>query len=276
MSKQIGKDVRISRILSAEKRSLIVPLDHGLPIGPIQGITNLRQTLTKILLAQPDGVLLTPGQVQVCRDLLLGREAPAILIRVDWTNLFRSETNSEAYASICKPIDALAYGAEAVVTYLFSGYEDSTVETDNITNVAKVARECDALGIPLVVEAMARGKLLKGHEHDPKEVCIPVRMAGEIGADLIKTDYTGDKDSFRQIVNASPVPVMIAGGPKMSTLSDILQTVHDSMEAGACGIFFGRNVFQASDPAKMVKALRAMIHDNASLNDAKLIAQQSP
>ncbi len=80
-------------------------------------------------------------------------------------------------------------------------------------------------------------------------------MAGEIGADLIKTDYTGDKDSFRQIVNASPVPVMIAGGPKMSTLSDILQTVYDSMEAGACGIFFGRNVFQASDPAKMVKAL---------------------
>jgi DhnA family fructose-bisphosphate aldolase class Ia len=69
---------------------------------------------------------------------------------------------------------------------------------------------------------------------------------------------------------------MIAGGPKMSTLSDILQTVYDSMEAGACGIFFGRNVFQASDPAKMVKALRAMIHDNASLNDAKLIAQQSP
>jgi len=275
MCRHIGKDSRLSRILSSDGRGLIVPLDHGLPLGPIKGIENLRRTLTAIIPAKPDGLLLTPGQIQACHDLLLGRDAPTVLMRVDWTNLFKPEVRSEAYVSICKAIDALRYGADGVVAYLFSGYEDSSVETANIANVGKLAGECGELGIPLVVEAMARGKLLRDHAHDLDNVLAPVRMAGEIGADLIKTDYTGDKDSFTQIIEASPIPVMIAGGPRMTTPFDVFRTVSDSIEAGARGVFFGRNVFQANNPAKMVQALRAMIHEGASPEDAQLIAKQS-
>ena len=252
-----------------------MPLDHGLPLGPIEGIENLRRTLTGIIPAKPDSLLLTPGQIRACHDLLLGRDAPRVLMRVDWTNLFKSEVRSEAYVPICNAIDALRYDADGVVAYLFSGYEDSSVETANIANVAKLARECDEFGIPLVVEAMARGKLLRDHAHDLDKVLVPVRMAGEIGADLIKTDYTGDKDSFAKVIDAAPVPVMIAGGPRMNTLFDVFRTVSDSIEAGACGVFFGRNVFQADNPVKMAQALRAIIHEGASPEDAQLIAKQS-
>jgi len=275
MLRQIGKDIRIGRIFSSDKRALIVPLDHGLPIGPMRGIVNLRQTLAEILPSRPDAILLTPGQAQSCRDLLIGREKPSLLVRVDWTNLFRLDVQTEAYGSICKPEEALAYGADGVVTYLFSGYQHTSVEAANITNVANVARECESLGLPLVVESMARGKLQKGHEHDATEVSVPVRMAGEIGADLIKTDYTGDVDSFRDVVDASPVPVMVAGGPRMETPSQLFQTVADTLEAGGVGVFFGRNVFQANSPGRMVEALRAMIHDNLTVKDAERIAEHS-
>jgi DhnA family fructose-bisphosphate aldolase class Ia len=228
--------------------------------------------LAEIIPEEPDGVLLTPGQAKACREQLRKTHSPALLIRVDWTNLFQSNVETEGYVPVCSPHDASRLGGVGVVAYLFWGYESGKVRDANIRNIAELARHCDRAGMPLVVEAMARGKLVKSSKIDPELTKIAVRMAGELGADIIKADYTGDIDSFREVVNISPIPVMIAGGPEMNTPRQVLQTAADALAAGAVGVFFGRNVFQAPNPALMVRALRAIIHGDMAVEAAEKIA----
>ena len=269
----IGKDIRLSRFLDSNRRGLMIPFDHGLPLGPIPGLLNVRDILEKILEGNPDGVLLTPGQARACKELLFGKNSPSLLLRLDWTTMFK-EIGTEGYATIGTVKDAIKFGADGVVVYLFDGYHDIRTQVSNVKNVAKIARQCEDLGIPLIVEAMARGDLAKGRELDPKVMSIPIRMAAEIGADIIKADYTGQESSFREVVKSCPVPIMIAGGPKMTTESDVLQSVRDALNAGAAGVFFGRNVFQAQNPVLMVRALRHLIHENGTVSKALQILQQ--
>jgi DhnA family fructose-bisphosphate aldolase class Ia len=273
MPKSLGNAIRLARFLNpSDGKGLVVPLDHGLPIGPMRGIVNVSRMLSEIILAKPDGVLLTPGQAKACHEHLIGRDSPGLLVRIDWTNLFQTNVHTEGYVPVCSALDALKLGAVGVVTYLFWGYESGSVRDANIRNIGRTARECESLGIPLIVEAMARGKLVKEQKLDPELAKIPVRMAGELGADIIKTDYTGDTESFRQLIEASPVPVMIAGGPDMGTPRKVLQTARDAVAAGAVGVFFGRNVFQAANPRLMTTALRGVIHDGVSVDEAERTA----
>jgi len=269
----IGKDLRLSRFLDSNRRGLIIPFDHGLPLAPMPGILNVRDILEKILEGNPDGVLLTPGQARACKELLLGKNSPSLLFRIDWTTMFKG-IGSEGYATIGMVKDAVKYGADGIVTYLFDGYHDIRTQVNNVKSVAKIARQCEELGVPLIVEAMARGELVKGRELEPKVMSVPIRMAAEIGADIIKADYTGQESSFREVVASCPIPIMIAGGPKMTTESEVLQSVRDALNAGAAGAFFGRNVFQAPNPALMVKALRHLIHEDGTVNRALQILQQ--
>jgi fructose-bisphosphate aldolase/2-amino-3,7-dideoxy-D-threo-hept-6-ulosonate synthase len=273
MQTPTGKAIRLAHFLNpSDGRGLVVPLDHGLPIGPIRGIVNVNRMLSEILPAKADGVLLTPGQAKACYEHFAKRDSPGLLVRIDWTNLFQTNVQTEGYVPVCSVLDALRLGAVGVVTYLFWGYESGSVRDANIRNIGTTAQDCDSLGVPLVVEAMARGKLLRQSKLDAELAKVPVRMAGELGADIIKTDYTGDIDSFRQVVEASPVPVMIAGGPEMDTPRQVLQTASDAIQAGAIGVFFGRNVFQAPSPMLMTTALRAVIHEGTAVDEAERIA----
>lgn len=276
MVNQIGKEIRLSHILRRNGKGVVVTFDHGLPVGPMQGIIDLNETIGKMASAKPDGLLLTPGQAGVCRRHLLGLDSPALLVRVDWTTQFReSQKGSEGYGIICSPLDALRLGAEGIVTYLFSGYKDSSIEALNIQEVGRISRECDQLGLPLIVEAMALGDLVRERQLDPDLMKIPIRAAGEIGADLVKASYPGNADSFREIVRCSPVPVMIAGGPKMKTIHDALQTVRDAMDAGAIGVFFGRNVFQSANPLKTLKTFQLLVHEGASVEEAERVLRET-
>jgi fructose-bisphosphate aldolase/2-amino-3,7-dideoxy-D-threo-hept-6-ulosonate synthase len=99
-------------------------------------------------------------------------------------------------------------------------------------------------------------------------VKLAARAGAELGADIIKTNYTGDPDSFREVTKGCPVPVVIAGGPKMSTTRDVLQMVRDAIDAGGAGTSIGRNVFQASNPTKMVRAFSKIVHEGASVEEA--------
>ena len=111
-----------------------------------------------------------------------------------------------------------------------------------------------------------RGKKI-ADEYAPDVVNIAVRAGAELGADIIKTNYTGDIDSFKYIVKSVDVPVIIAGGPKTDTIPELFQLVHDSIQAGGAGLAFGRNVFQAKDPTKIVSALSKIVHLNYTVEE---------
>jgi DhnA family fructose-bisphosphate aldolase class Ia len=171
--------------------------------------------------------------------------------------------------------DAVRYGADAVIAYFFVGYEKDETETYNLENIASIARECEKLAVPFFVEPMARGKRVKGNEYEPEYVKLHVRMAAEIGADYIKTDYTGDPDSFKEAIRGCPVPVLIAGGPRLETKRETLEMAKGALDAGAAGVIFGRNVFQASDPCAMVKALRLVVHEGGEVEEALKLVERT-
>jgi len=121
-------------------------------------------------------------------------------------------------------------------------------------------------GVPLLAMLYPRGKKIND-ENAPEVVNIAVRAGAELGADIVKTNYTGDIDSFKYIVKSVNVPVIIAGGPKTDTIPDLFQLVHDSIQAGGAGVAFGRNVFQAKDPTKIVSALCKLVHLNYTVEE---------
>jgi DhnA family fructose-bisphosphate aldolase class Ia len=151
---------------------------------------------------------------------------------------------------------------------MFVGYEDPDIETREIEKNALVARACETAGIPFIIEPMARGLLAGDRRYDAELIRMHVRNAAELGADAIKTDYSGQKETFESVVEGCPVPILIAGGPKTKTLEDGLKMVEGAMQAGATGVLFGRNIFQADDPVNMLRAIRAIIHDGMGAKEA--------
>ena len=159
-------------------------------------------------------------------------------------------------------------GADAVLAYMFIGYEDAGAEVEQVEAVAHMVRACDALGIGCIIEPMARGKQADPDSYRSDYIALGVRIACEMGADLLKTDYSGSAETFRQATQAAFRPILIAGGPKTATLREPLEMVRGALDAGASGMFIGRNVFQAADPAKTMRVLRRVIHDNVDVDTA--------
>jgi fructose-bisphosphate aldolase/2-amino-3,7-dideoxy-D-threo-hept-6-ulosonate synthase len=172
--------------------------------------------------------------------------------------------NCQNKVQVCTVQEAVRLGADAVSVHVNIGAQD---ECAMLTTLGRVADECDQYGMPLLAMMYPRGPKIP-NEHDPTAVAHAARVGAELGADIIKTNYTGNIETFRHVVESCPVPVIIAGGPKAETTREILQMVHDSMKAGGAGLSIGRNVFQHENPTLMVKALVAIVHDNASVEQA--------
>jgi fructose-bisphosphate aldolase/2-amino-3,7-dideoxy-D-threo-hept-6-ulosonate synthase len=160
--------------------------------------------------------------------------------------------------------EAVRIGADAVSVHINVGAQD---EDKMLTMLGKVADECDILGMPLLAMMYPRGPKIQ-NEHAADAVAHAARLGAELGADIIKTNYTGEVETFKAVVESCPAPVIIAGGPKCKTDREILQTVHESVKAGSAGLSIGRNVFQHEDPTLMVKALAAIVHKRASVEQA--------
>jgi fructose-bisphosphate aldolase, class I len=268
-----GKTIRLARILDPERgRAAVVAFDHGLHLGVIPGTLKPLSVLTDLAEAGADAFLVGPGIARECCGVFAGRGAPGLILRLDWTNRWRAP---EALGSdegrgrlIASVEDAARLGADAVLVYMFIGYDDPDAEARQVEDVARVARACEAMGIGCIIEPMARGARVGDNPYRADFIALGARMACEIGADVLKTDYSGDAESFSRIVQASFRPVLIAGGPKTTTLRQTLEMVQGALSAGARGMFIGRNVFQSPDPRRMMRVLRALIHENLDLDGA--------
>ena len=172
---------------------------------------------------------------------------------------------------ICSVSDAVRLGADAVSVHVNVGAKQ---EARMLSILGKVACECDNYGIPLLAMMYPRGPNIKD-SHGVDIVAHAARLGAELGADIIKTNYTGDIESFKKVVSSCPVPVIVAGGPKVDTSRDILQMVKDSINAGGAGLSIGRNVFQYEDPTKIIKAFSTIVHNKGSVSEALKILGDS-
>jgi fructose-bisphosphate aldolase, class I len=268
-----GKMIRLGRILNPQNhRAAVVAFDHGVHLGVIPGTENPGPTLAALAEAGADAFLVGPGTARRFTSIFTGRGAPGLILRVDWTNRWREPDllgSEEGRGRLIASVeDAARMGADAVLVYMFIGYHDPDAEARQTEDVARVAEACDRLGIGCIIEPMARGLRADHDIYRPEYIAPGARMACELGADILKTDYSGDAESFRQVIAASYRPLLIAGGPKTATLRAALEMVHGALAAGANGMFIGRNVFQAPDPGRMMRVLRKMIHDDLDVDSA--------
>jgi len=263
-----GKKVRLSRVLGGgQHRALVVAFDHALVLGPIPGTEDPLRQIRRFSQADVDAVLLNLGLIRRFADSDLAGPFPALIARIDWTTVWSAITSNgtgELRSSlVARPEDALRHGADAVLTYMVVGTGDADFESKEVARTAEVARECERIGIPLIVESLARGKNVQ-NPGDPKWLNLHTRMAAELGADAVKTDYTGDPVTMRSVVEGCPIPILVLGGSRQGSDDEALQMIHDAVLAGAAGVFFGRNVFQAADMESFLQRARAVL-DGANL-----------
>lgn len=218
------------------------------------------EVIEKIVAGGPDGILISPGLLKQASHHFAFRGAPVPIARADWTLLDeRTRDMGEQYRVLISPGDAAALGAGAVMMFLIHGPEEGAQLADNVRAVARAAREAHEVGLPLIVEATLWGSRIE-EKKDPDLLAFACRMAAELGADAVKTEYTGDPATMREVVEGCPVPVLTLGGAKGGSEDDVLENARGALEGGASGLIFGRNVWQADDVAAMSASLRGVVH----------------
>jgi len=259
-----GKKRRLNRIFQKDNRTVIVPMDHGVSIGPVMGLVNMQSIVDKLVLGGVDAVVINRG---IAKSVDTGNAG--LIVHLSGSTKHCPDPNSKV--QICSVEDAVRLGADAVSVHVNVGAKQ---EDRMITMLGNVACECDDYGMPLLAMMYPRGPSIK-NQHAVDVVAHAARLGAELGADIIKTNYTGDAESFKEVVRSCHVPVIIAGGPKVETSKGVLQMVSDSLKAGGAGVSIGRNVFQHENPTKMVKALSALIHRESSVGEAIKILGES-
>jgi class I fructose-bisphosphate aldolase len=257
-----GKKLRINRIFRGpDRNALIVAFDHALFFGPIPGTTDPHEKIRQFAINGADAILMNVGILRKCSDSLIQPSAPGLIIRLDWTSAWDASGGKKAISKlVAHPEEALRHGADAVITYLFVGTGDMEFEAGEIARNAEVARECERLGLPLIIETIARGSEVQ-NPRSMEWMKLHTRLAVELGADLIKTEYTGDPKSMREVVEISPIPVFVLGGSRKDSDSESLAVVRGAVDAGAAGVVFGRNVFQAENIAKFLGETRTVLDE---------------
>jgi len=257
----IGKAIRLERIFNRNTgRTIVVPMDHGVTVGPIDGLVDMREAVGKVVDGGANAVIEHKGLVR-CGHRAQGKDIGLIVHLSASTSLSPFPNAKTLVASV---EDAVCLGADAVSIHCNLGDE---TEAAMLNDFGKISSDAAKWGIPLLAMVYARGPKISD-EYDVEVVAHCARVGTELGADVVKVPYTGNIDTFAHVCDSCCIPVVIAGGPKLDSTKAFLQMVHDSLEAGGAGLSVGRNVFQHENPTRLVEALNMVVHDDESVEAA--------
>ncbi len=278
---RINSKVRMNRLFNGG-RCLDVAIDHGVCNEPsfLSGLENMEAVVKTLTAAAPDAIQMNYGQADLLQDLP-GKDKPALVMRIDMGNPYNRVRHRDMWAVLqneAEPlIGALAMDAACVVVNLFMLPDEPDLFRQCVQNIARVRADCDKYGMPLMIEPLVMqpvtehgGYMVDG---DADKIVTLTRLAREMGADIVKADPTTDADEFHRVVEAARCPVLVRGGGK-----EDLRAVFDKsaalMKQGAMGMVYGRNVYQHSNPNAVVRGLMAIVHDNASGEEAFALYRQ--
>jgi len=257
----IGKQIRLERIVDRNsKKTVIVPMDHGVTVGPIAGLEDMRQTISKVVAGGANAILMHKGIVRAGHRGA-GKDVGLIVHLSGGTSI---SPDPNAKELVCTVEEAIKLGADAVSVHINLG---AGTDREMLRQLGHVSERCLEWQMPLVAMMYTRGPKIE-NEFDVKYVKHAARVGAELGADIVKVPYTGSPETFAEVVRGCPVMVVIAGGPKMGSEQEIFAMVDGALKAGAGGLSIGRNAFQHSNPTKMVEALSSMVHKGASVQEA--------
>jgi len=248
-----GKTRRIRRIIKSDSRTLIIAMDHGVTLGPVHGLEDLQETVRNVVKGGADAILFHKGIAKHVDTLGSG-----LIVHVSASTKLGSKPNLKV--DVCSVQEAIVFGADAVSAHINIGSEEEHIMLESL---GALSRECDSFGMPLLAMMYPRGPNIK-NDHELEVVAHAARIGAELGADIVKTVYTGDVDSFRHVVKSCPVPIVVAGGAQVDSDRQVFELAEASMKAGAAGLSFGRNVFQHANPSAITDALASIVHHGAT------------
>ncbi|MDP6381265.1 MAG: 2-amino-3,7-dideoxy-D-threo-hept-6-ulosonate synthase [Phycisphaerae bacterium] len=262
----LGKKVRLRRLFNSTSGNiLVVALDHAIGWGVLPGIDEIHKTMEQIVEAQPDAITMMKGTAEKVFAPYAGT-IPFIMKATSFSPY------QPAYDTAVATVDeAVRLGADAIAI-------GTTVCGDSqpelLSQLGEFSRQAALAGLPTVTHIYPKGNLIPKEDRYKEEyVKYAARVGAELGIDIIKTFYTGDRESFARVVQATPAYVVISGGPKLPSDRDVFQMLYDGMQAGAKGMTFGRNIWQVDDPVRMVAAMKHIIHKGGSVEEAVEIAE---
>jgi putative autoinducer-2 (AI-2) aldolase len=250
-----GMQNRLSRLIQKDGKALFLPIDHGYFQGPTHCLEKPGETI-KDIYQYADALMLTRGVLRNCVNPTI--EKPIIMRVSGAVSVVGEDLANESLVTSIQEI--LRLNASAVSMSVFVG---SKYENKSLSNLAKLVDECEEYGIP-VMAVSAVGKELEKRE--ARYLALAARISAEIGARVVKTYYC--KEHFEKIVEGCPVPVVIAGGPKTETQKETFDFVYDGMQKGAIGINLGRNIWQTQYPVAAIRAIRGIVHENYTPQEA--------
>lgn len=265
ITSSMGKQLRMRRIFR-NGRALVLPLDHPIYFGPQPGTGDPAALLKLASDHGATAVLLTAGALRAAVDQVgdLG-----IIMRID-TTVSRLGGQDTVMHLLHSAEEAAALGADMVVVNCYVGIGDVEIESSLLQKMADVSAECERIGMPMCGEIIPRVSYADPNQQMPTsaDLALAIRFGLEYGCDLVKTVYNGDPDGYAQAISTGHLPVIMAGGPKSSDELAIFHQLKEVMTHGACGAAIGRRVWGSSAPAATLDAIRAIIMDNASVEEA--------
>jgi len=252
-----GMQNRLSRLIQPDGHCFFLPIDHGYFQGPTRCLEQPGETI-RPLISYADGLFVTRGVLRSCVD---PQNSPPIILRVSGgTSVVGGDLAHEGLTTSIEEILRLNVAAVGMSVFVGSEYEH-----ESLLNLSELVSGCEDYGIP-VMAVTAVGRELE--KRDARYLGLCCRIAAELGAKVVKTYWC---EEFDKVVHGCPVPVVMAGGPKCETEREVFEFVHDGMQKGAIGLNLGRNVWQHNHPVAMMKALRAIVHEKATVKDAQEI-----
>ncbi len=259
----LGKRARLGRLVQpASGRATILALDHGLTMGPMPGLERIGERLQGARRDAVDAIVLHQGMVARLMHLFEGPERPGLIVHLSGATSLSPHASEKQL--VCSVEHALRLGADGVSVHVNLGVQ---AENQMLSDVASVSEACQRWGVPLLA-MMYPPREAQTDRLEADHVAHAIRVAMELGVDLVKVPYTGNRASFARVLNDVDIPVFVAGGARLETDEAILRFVEDALESGARGVTFGRNIFQSQAPLRMARAVAGMVHARLSVEEA--------
>ncbi|WP_213951050.1 class I fructose-bisphosphate aldolase [Tepidanaerobacter syntrophicus] len=252
---------RWHNIFKNDRKAFILAMDHGNGLNVLPEMQKPGEIIKKAVAGGIDGILTTFG---IANNFQKEIDNIGLILRIDGGNS-QLATEKEPMKNLYSVEDAVRIGADGV---LCMGFPGAYLEEATLTNLAKNAADCHRWGLVLGAEMLPRGFESTPDARDPSNVALACRMGAELGADFIKTQYVGSKETFRKIVDGCYRPILVLGGSNTKSDEEILKMVKDSMEAGASGVVMGRNIWRHENIEGICRAITKVIHENIDVTDA--------
>jgi DhnA family fructose-bisphosphate aldolase class Ia len=251
----------LDRIFGPDGRAVIIALDHGLIDGPCSGFERPGDTIAAVVAGGPDAILTSYG---IARSFAAELEGVGLILRSDGSESNLGAPSTGSVGQFFGVEDALRVGADALAVTALPG---SPAEAATLRNLAHTISEAHRSDLPVMAEMVPGGFDAPPELRRAEAVAFAARLGAELGADFIKAPYCED---FLRVASSTFAPVVILGGSKGSEVN-ALANIRDAVDAGASGVAMGRNVFQSENPTAMTRAVAAVVHDGASVEDASAI-----